>query len=222
MNRLSLAVAALSLSVLIASCDRASDLAPAPDPALTAGVITDKVVTWTPGTLGRLSVVEYPTTNVADAKVLASAPIDAQGNFSLTLPTAADVAPYLNRYQTTPREGCTGFFTQSLPNATHYTVDEYMLENTTTNKVLTRDFEQSNLSYNGKAVQGDYFIERIYTAQAHTVTGTLSCPTFSTTLNLNLKVGWNAVVRTINSANAEGEMRNSTVTSPTTLPVSVF
>lgn len=225
-KRLLLPAATLSLSVLIASCGGQSSTPQPefqPDAAVTASVITDKVVGWTAGRTGRISVVEYSNNNVADAVVLTSAAVDAQGNFSLTLPTGAQVAPYLVEYQTTPRDGCTGFFTSSVPGATHYNVDTYLLEDTTTNKVLSRNFVQNNPGFSGSQNKvGDYFIERVYAAQSHTVTGTLSCPTFRATLNLNLKAGWNAVVDTVDALAADGSIRDYTIKSVTTLPANLF
>lgn len=225
-KRFLLAVSTLSLSVILASCGGQSDIPqvdPEPDAAVTTNLITDKVVGWNAATAGRISVVEYPTSNVADAVVLTSAVIDAQGNFKLPLPTGAQVAPYMVEYQTTPRTGCTSYFTSSVPGAKHYNVASYMLEDTTNNKLLTRGFVQNNPSFDGRQAKvGDYFIERIYAEQAHTVTGTLSCSDFRITLNLKLRAGWNAVVNTVDALDSEGLIRDFTIKSVTTLPSNVF
>lgn len=219
-------VASLSLSILLAACDGQSPVPqpePQPDAAVTASVITDKIANgWKAGTTGRISVVHYPTNQVTDAVVLTSAVVDGQGNFSLPLPTGAQVAPYLVEYQTTPRTDCTGYFTSSVPGAKHYNVNFYLLEDTTNNKVISRAFLQNNPGFTGDFKVGDYLIERIYADQAHTVTGTLSCPTFRSTLNLNLKAGWNAVVDTVDAVNAEGRIRDQTIRSVTSLPANVF
>ncbi|GGL13885.1 hypothetical protein GCM10010844_35920 [Deinococcus radiotolerans] len=193
-----------------------------PDPAVTANVITDQIVGWSAGTQGRISVVAYPTADVADAVTLSTAAVDGQGRFTLSLPTGAQVAPYMVRFQTTPREGCTGFFTQSVASATHYGFKYYLLDNATTNTVITRGLVQNNPGFTGTTKAGDYFIQRFYASTAFTVTGTLACPTYVIKANLNLKPGWNAVVQTINSVNTDGTVRDYTLTSPQTLPAAVF
>lgn len=219
-----LLVAALSFPFLIASCGGQTQGTPpvAPDPAVTASVITDQIRSWSAGTQGRVSVVEYPTTNVADAVTLSSAAVDAQGRFTLTLPTGAQVAPYMTKFQTTPREGCTGFFTQSVPEATHYSFTRYVLENTTSNTLISRALVQNNPGFTGTAKAGDYFIQRVYTSTAYTVTGTLTCPTYTIKVNLNLKPGWNAAVQTFNVVNADSTVKDYSLTTPDTLPAAVF
>lgn len=226
MESVRFAIVSLSLSILLAACNGQSSVSqpePQPDAAVTAYVITDKIVNgWTMGTTGRISVVHYPTNQVTDAIVLTSAVVDGQGNFSLPLPSGVQVAPYLVEYQTTPRTDCTGYFTSSVPGAKHYNVNTYLLEDNANNKVLSRAFIQNNPGFTGEFKVGDYVIERIYADQAHTVTGTLSCPTFRATLNLNLKAGWNAVVNTVDAVNAEGRIRDQTVRSVTSLPANEF
>lgn len=216
--------AALALSALLASCTTGTTAQPpaAPDPAVTARVITDQIVNWPAGHLGRLSVAEYPDGTAASAITLASATVDGQGRFSLTLPGGDQLAPYMNRYQITPRDGCTTHFTSSVPTATHYTLSRYALEDTTAGKVLSYRFAQNNPDFTGTVKPGDYFIERVYAEQAHTVTGTLDCPTFRSTLNVNLQPGWNAVVRTVKTVGADGAPFDTTLETRTTLPPSVF
>lgn len=216
--------AALALSAVLASCTTSPIVDPpaAPDPAVTASVITDQIVNWPAGHLGRLSVAEYPDGTAASAVTLASAAIDGQGRFSLTLPSGERLAPYMNRYQITPREGCTSHFTSSVPTATHYTLSRYALEDTTAGKVLSYRFAQNNPDFTGTVKPGDYFIERVYADQAHTVTGTLACPTFSSTLNVTLKPGWNAVVRTVKTVGADGAPFDTTLETRLNLPPSVF
>lgn len=91
--------AALVLSALLASCATGTTAEPpaAPDPAVTARVITDQIVNWPAGHLGRLSAAESPDGTAASAVTLTSATIDGQGRFNLTLPGGDQLAPYMNR-----------------------------------------------------------------------------------------------------------------------------
>lgn len=146
--------------------------------------------------------------------------VDADGRFSLTLPNAATLAPYLTPFQQGPREGCAGEFKQSAPNAGHFTISGYALRRSDGSSI---GFLVQERPRTGDTPQpGDYFIQRIYSSRAGTVTGTLACPTFQATLNLNLKAGWTAAVFTYDAVTPDGKASAYTLSTPAQLPPTQF
>lgn len=220
LRRFSGSALAVALTLGLTACVTQT-LPPEPDASGLTTRVTGTIEGW--GTRGTATIeTQYqPSGEGADKFVtLSKGTVNADGSFAIELPSASAVAPYLVRFQQSPREGCTGFFNQSVPEARHFAVNDYALRRTDGSYIgfLTQD----NPGRSNPLKAGDYFIERLYADQAHTVTGTLSCPTYKITLNLNLKQGWNAVVNTVNAVNAEGKITANTIATVSKLPASKF
>jgi hypothetical protein len=216
---------AASLALALAACntldgDPQSGLVE-PDPAGLTNQISGVIASWGAQGTATIEAQEQPAGADRSAYLtLSQGTVNANGSFSLTLPTAAAVAPYLDRFLQTPRPNCTGFFTQSVPDARHYVVNDYALRRADGSYIGF--LVQDNPGKGNTLKAGDYFIERIYADQAHTVTGSLACATFKITITLNLKPGWNAMVDTVNAVNAEGQITQYTLSTVATLPASTF
>lgn len=214
----------LLMLALVACGNVSSPAFPEPDPAGLTNVVSGTLSNWgetgtATGTARIETQHQVDSTDPSSAVTLTTGTVSADGRFSINLPGAAQVTPYLQQFQQGPREGCTGEFKQSAPKAGYYVIDEYAIRKAD-GTLLGYTFE-SNPGM-GKLKLGDYFIDRYFVDQAGTVTGTLSCPTFKANLNLNLKAGWNAVVVTPTQLTAEGKVFAYTLTTPSKLPVSEF
>jgi len=216
---------ATTLTLLLAACntpigDPPSEFAE-PDPAGLTNQVSGVIADWGNQGTASIEAQERPAGSERSGYLtLSTGTVNANGSFGLTLPSAVAVTPYLNEFQQTPRVNCTGFFTQSLPGAQHYFVSDYALRRADGSYI---GFLMQNNPGKGAALKaGDYLIERLYADQAHTVKGTLACPTYKITLSLNLKAGWNAVVKTVNAVNAEQQITEYTLTTVAALPASVF
>ncbi|WP_295822925.1 hypothetical protein [uncultured Deinococcus sp.] len=221
MKNLSLSAGAvLVLSLGLVACGNSAPGLPTPDPAGLTNTVSGTISGWTAGT-GTIEAQARPTPSDASTYVtLSSAPVAASGQFSLTLPTAQAVAPYLNTFQQTPRSGCTGVFTQSVTTARQFGISTYGLKKAD-GSVVGYLF-QNNPDMGSTLKVGDDYIVRIYADQDFTATGTLACPNNSITLKLNLKKGWNAAVNTVDAVDSAGKSISGTIETVSTLPASKF
>jgi len=210
---------AATLALTLTAC--VNNVPARPDPAGLTGQVSGTIEDW--GNRGAATIeAQYqpPSTDASKFVTLSKGTVNADGSFSLELPSASAVAPYLVAFQQSPREGCTGAFTQSAPTAKHFGVNDYALRRADGSYIGF--LVQDNPGQGATLKAGDYFIERLYADQAHTVTGTLACPSYKITLNLDLKQGWNAVVNTVNGVDAEGRITANTISTVSKLPPSKF
>ncbi len=193
-----------------------------PDPAGLANTVNGTIGGWAATGTATIETQYRPSgsTDPGTFVTLSTGTVDAAGNFSITLPTAQQVAPYLQQFQQGPRQGCTGQFLQSAPSAAHFRVSSYTLRKPD-NTILGYLIQENPGGYE-PSKPGSYLIYRYYVTQSGTVRGTLACPTFKATLNLNLKAGWNAVVFTPTEVTPEGNVFAYTLETRAQLPAFVF
>ncbi|PNY79431.1 hypothetical protein [Deinococcus koreensis] len=210
----------LTLSLGLVACGTSSLPTPQPDPAGLTDQVSGRVVGWTAGTATVEAQARPEGSTQATDITLSSGTVGADGTFSLTLPGAAAVAPYLTPTQQTPRAGCTGVFTQSVREARLFGIGSFALRRADRSYIgfLTQDGPNNSTPLKA----GNYFIVRYYADQAFTVTGTLDCPGSRISLNLNLKQGWNAAVNTVDAVSAEGRITANTISTVGLLPPSKF
>jgi hypothetical protein len=175
-------------SLILAACGGTS--APAADVSTING--TAQNYTLGAGTVKLLA--NGGGTESLSNPALSSAPIRAAGVFSLSLPSAASVAPYLSTTApgTTTQPGCTGSVNESDPAARTYGVSTLSVGNT----VLTSTQVTSTAS--GASASGKLWV---YFDRPSTLNGTLSCTdatsgvttTSRTTFNTAFRQGWNVV-----------------------------
>ncbi|THF88388.1 hypothetical protein E7T09_04060 [Deinococcus sp. KSM4-11] len=221
MNILPLSVgAALVLSLGLVACGTSTTGLPSPDPAGLTNKVSGTISDWTYGA-GTIEAQARPTPSDASTYVkLSSATVNADGTFSLTLPTVDAVTPYLNTFQQTPRTGCTGVFTQSVKTARQFSINTYALKKS--DGSVIGYLVENNPDAGTTRKVGDYYITHFYADQAFTATGTLDCPDSKITLSLNLKQGWNTAVTTTNAVSTDGKATAVTIRTVAKLPVTKF
>lgn len=133
----------------------------------------------------------------ASNPAIASAALSANGSFTLPLPSAATITPYLSAPGSAgdavyTESGCSGQLTNSAPDAQAYAISALNAGGVTYTNVTT----STNQTARTITVDGG---EWIYTTKATTLGGSISC-TGSTngitevlrvSFNAPLKVGWN-------------------------------
>jgi hypothetical protein len=140
-----------------------------------------------------------PTTTSPFTKIIAMAPIDASGNFSITLPGSATVTPYLFQQHydgsTPPIKGCTATLMISPADFATTTV-QFKAVNGNTTLTVTR----SNGGAGTTASPG-IGINYIYSDRELSENGQEACPantlgTAAETINVaaHYKTGWNTIV----------------------------
>lgn len=212
--------AVLALSLSLVACGTPSPTIPQPDPAGLTDQVSGTIQGWKDGTATVEAQARPDPSTQASFVTLSSGTVNPDGTFTLTLPGAAAVEPYLNTTQQTPRTGCTGVFTQSVKTARSFGIGSFALRRADRSYIgfLTQDSPTNSTPLEA----GNYFIARYYADQAFTVTGTLDCPGSKITLNLNLKKGWNAAVNTVDAVSAEGKVTANTIRTVSQLPPSKF
>jgi hypothetical protein len=139
------------------------------------------------------SIVSAPATTAA----LTSAPIDAAGNFSITLPGVAALSPYLSPQHvdaSQPIPGCTGTNIQISPQDFSSAVLVLKAVNATTKLSVTH----------GKKMPESVNVVYVYTDQPLTETGSLTCMFSATpiqeTFDIHFGAGWNRQISTVGSS----------------------
>ncbi len=156
---------------------------------------------------------------------LATGSVSASGDFTLTLPSASAIAPYLEPVNldelftgTTTNATCTGTFTNSNANAKIGLFQSLYIGTTEYRALLITD-DQANNSATGTGY------EWVYSDQATTIGGTRTCTrtddkgnkvVTTVTYTEPLKVGWN-LVRQDATSKADGATSPVTITSQVTL-----
>jgi len=205
MNKLILLT--LSTPLALASCGGGTTVAPQThtQPSSVNGTVS----AYASGT-GVIELLADDTqAKSANNPALVSATLNSNGTFTLPLPSAAAVAPYLSNGSSavTPSiAGCTGSLTNSTPGAQAYSFS------TLSANGLPLESVQGSQSSTSLVIHGKLWI---YETKANTLGGSLTCTqtsnnqteTITFTASAALQAGWNVL-----ALDASGAVSGSTVT----------
>ncbi|MGY2894026.1 hypothetical protein [Deinococcus sp. UYEF24] len=180
-------------ALLLAACNNSSA------PTASVSTINGTTQRYTGGAATLKLLAKGATgSESADNPALSSAPISAAGAFTLALPSAASVSPYLSTIgnPATSPAGCTGSLNVSDSTANTYGVNTLLAGNT----VLYSDTltSSSGTSATDASASASYKIW-IYADKPTTISGTVNCTdtssgvttTTATTYNAAFRQGWN-------------------------------
>jgi hypothetical protein len=175
--------------------------------------LTGQIEGWDRGAGFTLRASVLKTVSPLMTTVIASAPIDAAGNFSITLPGSAVVGPLLTTQHSDPSQlppGCTGDLQVNPQDFAGTSALFDAVSGTTTLSV--------SLSNLGTAPAGGVQISAgfAYADREVSETGTLTCSfsgfTQQSTADAHLKAGWNREVLQL-TMNAAAKMATSSVST---------
>ncbi len=176
---------------------------PAPVLPVAAPITTvnGTVSGWTGGA-STVELLSQPTAKSATNPALASATLNANGTFALTLPSLATITPYLSTAATgsdstvSGSTACNGTRTNSDPSALGYSFGSLSAGNNPvisgTSSISTSvDTNTTTATFNGR--------QWVYSTKPTTFSGSVVCTdapsgfTFTTSYNVALTQGWNVL-----------------------------
>jgi hypothetical protein len=194
-------LALLPLTAALLSACGGGDLGSSPVPVSTAPTAIQGTLTGYSGGASTIEVLAIDTApKSASNPALASASLSASGSFTLPLPTAAAITPYLSAPGTAAdglntETGCDGAITDSAPEAQSYSFGTLTANGQSYSSVSS----SSNTATRTFTLDGTLWI---YTSKATTLGGSLSCPpetqngvtaTARISANATLTPGWNVL-----------------------------
>jgi len=193
---------ALAFPVALASCGGGAAVTPTPATHTQPASVNGTVSAYGSGT-GVIELLADDTqAKSASNPALVSATLNANGSFTLPLPSPAAVTPYLGNgvAAVTPSvAGCTGSLTNSTPGTQAYSFSTLSANGVAVESV------QASQSSSSLVIHGKLWI---YETKANTLGGSFSCTvnsnnraeTVTVTANTALQAGWNVLALDVNGA----------------------
>ncbi|ULH15841.1 hypothetical protein MF271_04180 [Deinococcus sp. KNUC1210] len=214
MKKLSLYVGLASLTAVLVACPQNSTTTPPTNPVLTAPTsISGTVQGWNGGT-GAVELLASPYADKsASNPALSTGTISADGTFSVALPSAAGVTPYISDIVSQASSllffaptSCNGNLPSSDGSARGTVVNllDIRQNGSYSTSIAAIDLKD-NSANNNLALDGTAKIW-IYADRATTLNGTITCTTKGTNFNVTeylntnavLSQGWNILSQTLN------------------------
>ena len=200
MKKVTLYGSLLSLTAVLVACPQ--PVTPAPSPTAISGTVQS----WNKGA-GSVELLAYPAKDKgASNPALATGDIKADGTFSVPVPSAAAVTPYLSPLVTSVStdSSCTGSFSSSTPGTQSFGVDELDIRQSgayTTSIVSVNAADQSTSTTATIVITGKLWI---YVDKTTTLSGQTNCASSADGLTLSgqlsanaqLNQGWNILAET--------------------------
>ena len=227
MKKIGLYGSLLSLTAILVACPANSGTTPPPSGGNNTNTAPTSISGTVQGWNSGAGVVELLPSSYADKSAtnpaLSSGTINADGSFSVALPSAAAVTPYLSTFTNTfsPGSSCTGGFTSSTAGAQGLGIS--LLNVRQNGKYVTSlspTVTTSQTSGNTLTLTATSKVW-LYVNAATTLSGQISCTSTSgsttstakLSVNAALNQGWNVLVETLTTTGVAGSGQSSTTGS---------
>lgn len=197
MKMLPLSGAILGLTALLTACGGGGggSQPPVPGNVSSASTFVGKVTDWTAGRV-TAEVLAYGDDGLAS---LTSGTITSDGTVTLNLPKTVSSSLL---YPLRP-SSCENVLSTSVDNVYALDVQSFLVRQQ--DRILGLVTTRTDTSNTVRA--GTVFVSRFYVDQDVTVSGSVTCPSLKETYDqLTLKRGWNLLTRTVDAADANGDI----------------